>query len=146
VTAKPLDQARESSAERDRILASLVYASGLDKYLYRGRRGRTARKALAGVVDQRKLADAARSASIAAQAQSPTHEQSSAQIQSNDQVIDFMLDQLSQRLVRLLRHEFSHWSATGDGAGGHGGGGAGHGGHGDGGHGGGFDGGIGGHI
>src|ERR1700683_734756 len=73
--AKPLDQALKASAERDRILASLVYASGLDKYLYPGKRGRSARKALAGVVDPQKIADEARSASIATQKQSPVQEQ-----------------------------------------------------------------------
>jgi hypothetical protein len=123
----PSAQADEPSAEIDRTLAALVYASGLDKRLYRGRRGRAKRDALAGVVDQRKLAEAARTAAG----------QPAQKGQPAGQSIDEMLHQLDRRVINVLRYEFNEWYSTisagteGHGEGGH-----------DSGHGGGHDGGF----
>jgi hypothetical protein len=98
----PSAQAGEPSAEIDRTLAALVYASGLDKRLYRGRRGRATRDALARVVDQHELAEATRIAGG----------QPAEKGQPAGQSISGMLDQLDRQVINILRYEFREWSST----------------------------------
>jgi Golgi phosphoprotein 3 (GPP34) len=142
--SRPRVQPGESSPEKDRVLACLVYAGGLDKYLYPGRRGRAAREALARVVnqpagtpsqpaatvDQRRLAAATRSAATAVKTRrQPARGQPPAQPQQDPQIIAAELDQLGRRLVTLLHDEYREWRGTAGPMGSHDGGGAGHGGH-----------------
>lgn len=143
--SRPRVQPGESSPEKDRVLACLVYAGGLDKYLYPGRSGRAAREALArvvnqpagtpsqptAIVEQHQLAAATRSAATAAKTRRKAgRRQLPAQPQHDRQIIAVELDQLARRLVTLLHDEYRAWRGTAVPGVSHGGGGAGHGGHG----------------